>query len=140
MVVQGYDCTQVGCNWDEFVNNTDWGYYYKHFDSAARSNISVCQSHCSVDPRCGSFEWTSKYCSWWKKGLCQYESNSTRPNTPFYMCRKDKGKLNSISDSLVFHLIYTYIYNLDPVTVNPTTVDRTTAKPTTVDTGMTIIT
>ena len=98
MAAPGYDCTQVGCKWDDFVNNTDWGYYHKHFDSTARSNISECQSHCSVDPRCGSFEWTWQYCSWWKKGLCQYESNSTRPNTPFYMCRKEKGELNSISD------------------------------------------
>lgn len=83
-----YDCNRLGCEWDDYVSEIDWGYYY---NSTTGIDINKCQSHCSEDPSCGAFEWTQKYCSWWKVGKCQNVSDATMGNTKFMRCRK-RGK------------------------------------------------
>ena len=84
-----YFCTRFGCDWDGYTSNTDWGYYHKPTNnSEVIVPIEQCQMQCSDDPNCGSFEWTTQYCSWWKTGVCQHISDSTMTDTHFLMCRK----------------------------------------------------
>ena len=88
-----YECKRSGCEWKDYDNSTDYGYYYKNFTT--RTDILTCESLCSEDPECGSFEWHLKgyYCSWWKYGKCQNDSDYTLQNTKdkfvnFQTCRK----------------------------------------------------
>ena len=83
--LEEYECTRLGCEWDEYASDIDWGYYY---NSTSDDDINKCQSRCSEDRSCGAFEWTKKYCSWWKVGKCQKVSEATISNTKFMMCRK----------------------------------------------------
>ena len=81
-----YECTRSGCNWDNFTSGIDWGYYYENYTTV--NGIDKCKSYCSDDHSCGAFEWTLHYCSWWKYGKCQNESDATMNNTRFTTCRK----------------------------------------------------
>ena len=86
-----YECSRLGCNWDDYAENTEWGYYYKN--STKRNDILKCAAFCSDDQDCGSFEWTWDYCTWWKLGVCQSKSDATMNDTAFRTCRR-KGDFN----------------------------------------------
>ena len=104
-----YECTRLGCEWDEYASDIDWGYYY---NSTSDDDINKCQSRCSEDPSCGAFEWTKKYCSWWKVGKCQTVSDATISNTKFMMCRKP-GILRYCNHLAFQFILYELIDNIN---------------------------
>ena len=75
-----YQCTAFGCKWNDYVRHIDWGFY-----NDTEGNRTECKSRCSNDPNCGAYEWSFKYCSWWRHGVCQNISDAT---SNFFTCRK----------------------------------------------------
>ena len=88
-----YKCTKSGCNWDEYEENIDYGIYFPGDgdDTDATIDIERCRSYCSEDSKCEAFEWTYKYCSWWKAGRCLEKTEMTMENSHFWTCRKEIG-------------------------------------------------
>ena len=91
--IDEYKCSQLGCHRDDHTKEIDWDYYYDNTGTDDKLGITECKKLCSADPNCGSFEWTFEYCSWWKSGICQYESDAKPEKTHFMTCRKQKGRL-----------------------------------------------
>ena len=92
LYIDEYQCTRSGCPWDGHRKDSDWGYY-----NEGAGTIEVCKKSCSDDSNCGAFEWSTAYCSWWKRGICNDKSNTTIRDAHFWTCRKQgRGKYFSI--------------------------------------------
>ena len=82
-------CTWSGCKWEEYENDTDYGYYLN-----ANGSCSHCMRLCDLDQYCEGIECGFDYCSWWKNGKCQKPQEYSLKNTrPMKTCLKF-GKLN----------------------------------------------
>ena len=77
-----YACNNIGCQWEDYVKDQDWGYY-----SETEGDCHTCQASCDMDTNCGAVECGEGYCSWWKKGIC----NRQETTSSYYTCWK-KGK------------------------------------------------
>ena len=84
----------MGCLWDNYEQDSDWGYYHQATDDETVFTIGKCRLRCSEDSNCGAFEWDIKYCSWWKKDICQRKLESTISDTDYLMCRKPGTKID----------------------------------------------
>ena len=80
LFAENFVCQKKGCNWPDYKEGVDWGYYSKTDGSCTK-----CQKTCSMDKACGSLECGNGYCSWWKVGKCSSKSEQT---SDYYTCRK----------------------------------------------------
>ena len=69
------------------IENIDWGYYSK-----THGTKRECQAQCLHDDDCEVHEWSDtddkETCKWWKKGICQYEKDTTSDDPKFVSCKK----------------------------------------------------
>ena len=74
-------CEDIGCNWSDYIENQDWGYY-----STTEGDCEPCQDKCDQDQNCGAVECGDGYCSWWKVGTC----STSNADLYGYTCFKSK--------------------------------------------------
>ena len=85
---EAYVCSNMACPWNNYAQNTDWGYY-----STTNGDCAFCKGQCSSVSTCGGIECDYGYCTWWKKGKCATDQERTDHNADVITCLK--GNLRS---------------------------------------------
>ena len=120
----GYKCTQRECPWDNYIKDTEFGFYLENGKNISGYNCETCMTRCDNDPGCSSVECgadlplpngkvVKSHCSWWGRYMCDdgVELTLDQSSVTNYMwtCKKEKGisiihlrKLSYICHGIVF--------------------------------------
>ena len=102
----GYKCTHRECPWDNYIKDTEFGFYLENGKNISGTNCETCMIRCDNDPGCSSVECgadlhlpngkvVKSHCSWWGRNMCDdgWELKLDQSSNTNYMwtCKKDKG-------------------------------------------------
>ena len=87
---QKYLCDFKHCDWADYIETGDWGYYSKN-----NSDCNFCQKKCDMDNNCSGVECGGRinYCAWWKVGKCITEREKDVDDPHHVTCTKIQGNL-----------------------------------------------
>ena len=87
---QKYLCDFKHCDWADYIEKGDWGYYSKN-----NSDCNFCQKKCEMDDNCSGVECGGRinYCAWWKVGKCITEREKDVDDPHHVTCTKIQGNL-----------------------------------------------
>ena len=102
----GYKCTHRECPWDNYIKDTEFGFYLENGKNISGTNCETCMIRCDNDPGCSSVECgidqllpndkvVKSHCSWWGRNMCDdgWELTLDQSSNTNYMwtCKKDEG-------------------------------------------------
>lgn len=92
-----FNCSVLGCRWNETVVHDDWMIYGAGIGNPAAMNPMICAQRCALDVNCGAFEYDmesnkkTNYCSWWSVGACDEGQGMYHFNTCAKVRDEDNG-------------------------------------------------